>query len=185
MDQLAFYVVQSSTMLDLFKAAYNPSHQVRFVEEARMFLTERGIPYPSPELWSDFCAWIQKHPDEHPSLVEAALRCRAGVKQRRALHNRLLTDLNLRRREEVRTERLSRIPIISVRRLSNSYPPAHAAVYETTAIGDAWMADLQHGHQADVRRQRPNPLLLDFDLLQHNVKATEDAIIQDKETGEI
>ncbi|KAI9886194.1 MAG: erg10, acetyl-CoA C-acetyltransferase [Watsoniomyces obsoletus] len=186
MDRLAGHMAANRHLLQLFATGYNPSQQALFVKESTELLVDIGQPHSSPELCSDLCAWIAKHPQAHEQVTIAWEAFREGKKRQRALHNRLVTDLNFRQTKEALAHRVAQIPVVWVTKSTDPYPPIGSAVCENQKIHDQWKDHLESGPQPDdARRPRALPLLLDFNKLQYNAGPTEDVIFRDKETGEI
>ncbi|KAI9884556.1 MAG: hypothetical protein M1823_003651 [Watsoniomyces obsoletus] len=186
MDRLAAHLATNPNLLRLFSTGYNPSQQNEFVKSSTELLVDLGHPHSSSELWSNLCAWISKNPDRYPEVTNAWTICRKGIKDRRALHKRLVTDLNLRQSIKVRNDRLNRIPVVHVTRRSTPYPPMHAAVYENDKIGTQWRDHIKIEPQPDPSRPgQANPLLLKVDQLQYNLGPSDSAIFKDIDTGDV
>lgn len=148
-------------------------------------------PEASKDIFSDFVKRLKELGNRNPQPPELAFmfqmlqRYEAVRASFQVYKKSLMRQLLLTASDDTRLQFVAGIPSISLKRLTQAYPPKGWWWFETEKIQRKWSSLLIHGKQADSRKKRHPLLKVEQDKLQHIVRADESVLIRDEATGEL
>lgn len=131
---------------------------------------------------SCICTWAGRLKTMVPSGLKTAIENRHKNQDRqRKIKRDYIRNFALHRSPEERDQYLSAVPILTLPRLRQPYPPAKFSVYETKQAGDRWRHFLRDRKQHDPRTGTKPMMYLDPSKLRKTIEADESRIIKDEE----